>query len=143
MYPEYTIGRGTYGKPKIRSWGEGASLEIGSFTSIASGVQLFLGGNHRIDWVTTFPFNSLWSEAKIITGHPKTNGNIKIGNDVWLATEAIVMSGVTIGDGAVIGARAVVTKDIPPYAIAVGNPATIVKNRFDDKTIQSLLDIQW
>jgi acetyltransferase-like isoleucine patch superfamily enzyme len=143
MYPQYNIGRDTYGKPKIHSWGEGATLEIGAFTSIASGVQLFLGGEHRTDWVTTFPFNKLWNEAKTISGHPKTKGNIKIGNDVWIATEAIVMSGVTIGDGAVIGARAVVAKDIPPYSIAVGNPATIVKKRFDEETIKNLLDIQW
>jgi acetyltransferase-like isoleucine patch superfamily enzyme len=142
-YPQYKIGRDTYGNPKIHSWGEGASLEIGSFTSIASGVQLFLGGEHRVDWVTTFPFNKLWSDAKEISGHPKTKGNIRIGNDVWIATEAIVMSGVTIGDGAVIGARTVITKDVPPYSIVVGNPGSVVKKRFDDSTIQKLLDIEW
>lgn len=143
LYPQYKIGKGSYGKPKVHSWGEGASLEIGAFTSIAKGVQIFLGGNHRTDWVTTFPFSYFWTEAKKIPGHPKTNGNVTIGSDVWLATEVIIMSGVTIGDGAVIGARAVVTKDIPPYAIAAGNPAIVVKKRFNDKTIQSLLDIQW
>jgi chloramphenicol O-acetyltransferase type B len=142
-YPQYQFGRDTYGKPTIHSWGEGSTLEIGAFTSIASGVQIFLGGEHRIDWVTTFPFNFLWNEGKGITGHPKTKGDVLIGNDVWIATEAIIMSGVTIGDGVVIGARAVVTKNVPPYAIVAGNPAKVVKNRFDDKTIQQLLDVKW
>lgn len=142
-YPQYQFGRESYGNPKIRSWGEGATLKIGSFTSIAAGVQIFLGGEHRTDWVTTFPFNVLWEEGKNISGHPKTKGDVLIGNDVWIATEAIIMSGVTIGDGAVIGARAVVTKDVPPYAIAAGNPAVVVKNRFNDETIQRLLVIKW
>lgn len=142
-YPHYQFGRDTYGKPAIHSWGEEATLKIGSFTSIASGVQIFLGGEHRVDWVTTFPFNVLWDEGKEITGHPKTKGDVLIGNDVWIATEAIIMSGVTIGDGAVIGARAVVTKNVPPYAIVAGNPAIVVKKRFDDKTIQKLLNIKW
>lgn len=142
-YPQYHIGRDTYGNPAIHSWGEGATLEIGAFTSIASGVQIFLGGEHRIDWVTTFPFNVLWDEGKEITGHPKTKGDILIGNDVWVATEAIIMSGVTIGDGAVIGARAVVTKNVPPYAIVAGNPAIVVKKRFNNETIQKLLNVKW
>ena len=137
------FGRDTYGEPAIHSWGEGATLKIGSFTSIASGVQIFLGGEHRTDWVTTFPFNVLWDEGSEITGHPRTKGNVLIGNDVWIATEAIIMSGVTIGDGAVIGARAVVTKNVPPYAIVAGNPAVVLKKRFDDKTIQKLLNVKW
>ena len=118
-------------------------MKVGSFTSIASSVQIFLGGEHRTDWITTFPFNVLWKEGKDIRGHPRTKGNILIGNDVWVAAEAIIMSGVTIGDGAVIGARAVVTKDVLPYTIVAGNPATVVKKRFNDKTIQRLLEIKW
>jgi len=143
LYPQYQFGRETYGDPKVRSWGEGATLKVGSFTSIASGVQIFLGGEHRLDWVTTFPFNVLWEGAKDISGHPKTKGDVLIGNDVWIATEAVIMSGVTIGDGAVIGARSVVTKDVRPYTIVAGNPAIAVKQRFDDETIQRLLDIKW
>lgn len=142
-YPQYQFGRETYGVPTVHSFGEGATLEVGSFTSIASGVQIFLGGEHRIDWVTTFPFNILWEEGKNIVGHPKTKGDVLIGNDVWIATEAIIMSGVTIGDGAVIGARAVVTKNVPPYTVVAGNPAKVVKKRFDDKTIQKLLEVKW
>ena len=142
-YPQFEIGRATYGDPKIHTWGEGATLCIGAFTSIAPGVQIFLGGEHRTDWVTTFPFNILWEEGEGISGHPATKGDVWIGNDVWIATEALIMSGVTIGDGAVIGARAVVVKDVPPYTIVAGNPAEVVKKRFDDKVIQRLLEIQW
>lgn len=105
--------------------------------------KFFLGGDHRVDWVTTFPFNVLWEDAKNITGHPKTKGDVLIGNDVWIATESIIMSGVNIGDGAVIGARAVVTKNVPPYTIVAGNPAVVVKQRFDDNTINQLLEIKW
>ena len=142
-YPQHIVGRHSYGQPVIHAWGEGATLEIGAFCSFASGVQIFLGGEHRVDWVSTFPFNVLWPTGKGIQGHPKTKGNVKIGHDVWIGTEAIVMSGVTIGDGAVIAARAIVTKDVPPYAIVAGNPARIVRNRFDDEIITRLLAIQW
>lgn len=142
-YPKYQIGRGTYGDPKILTWGEDATLRIGDFCSIADGVQIALGGEHRTDWVTTFPFNVLWDEAKHIEGHPKTKGDVIIGNDVWIATEAIIMSGVTIGDGAVIGARALVAKDVPPYTIVGGNPAKIIKQRFPDDIVERLLALQW
>lgn len=142
-YPQYEIGRGTYGTPEIFTWNEGAKLKIGAFCSFASGVKLLLGGEHRADWVTTYPFNVLWECGRHITGHPKTKGDVIIGNDVWIGTEAIIMSGVTIGDGAVVGARAVVTKDIEPYAIYGGNPARLLKKRFDDKTIQQLLELEW
>ena len=142
-YRKYKIGRGTYGNPKIRNWGEGATFKVGSFCSFASGVKIYLGGEHRTEWVTTYPFNMLWESGKYIPGHPKTNGNVVIGNDVWIGTESIIMSGVTIGDGAVVGARAVVTKDIPPYSVVAGNPAAIKKKRFSDDIIQSLLEIKW
>lgn len=143
LYPQYEIGRGTYGAPEIFSWNEGATLKIGAFCSFATGVKLLLGGEHRIDWVTTYPFNVLWESARHIAGHPKTKGDVIIGNDVWIGTEAIIMSGVKIGDGAVVAARAVVTKDIEPYAIYGGNPARLLKKRFDDKTIRQLLELQW
>jgi acetyltransferase-like isoleucine patch superfamily enzyme len=142
-YPEYHIGRGTYGYPRVRRWDEGAVLSVGSFCSFAGGVQIFLGGEHRVDWVTTYPFSVRWKSAESISGHPRTKGNVTIGSDVWIGMEAVILSGVSIGDGAVIGMRAVVTKDVPPYAIAAGNPARVVKMRFDDKTIDRLLKIRW
>ena len=142
-YRKYKIGRGCYRYPKIYNWGEDTTCQIGSFCSFAPGVKIYLGGEHRIDWVTTYPFNILWRAGKDIAGHPKTNGNVIIGNDVWIGTEAIIMSGVNIGDGAVAGARTVVTKDIPPYCVAAGNPASIIKKRFSDDVIRSLLEIKW
>lgn len=141
-YPQYQIGKGTYGIPQVRARDDGATLRVGAFTSIASGVQILLGGEHRTDWVTTFPLN-LWKEEENILGSPKTKGDVLIGSDVWIGTEAIILSGVTIGDGAVIGARSVVTKNVPPYAIIAGNPAKIIKKRFDDKIINRLLKIKW
>ncbi len=138
------VGEYTYGQPKILHWGEKATLKIGKFCSIAEGVMIFLGGNHRVDWVTTYPFNVLdeWA-AKDIIGHPATKGNVIIGNDVWIGYGATILSGVTIGDGAVIGARAVVTQDIQPYALVVGNPAIMAKKRFNQKKIDQLLKIKW
>lgn len=143
LYPQYEIGRYSYGNTKIMSWGEGATLKIGSFCSFASGVKIFLGGEHRTDWATTYPFNMIWERARLFKGHPKTKGDVIIGHDVWIGTDAIIMSGVTIGNGAVIGARAVVARDVAPYTIVVGNPARVIKKRFDDVTIQQLLEIAW
>ncbi|OQW92808.1 MAG: hypothetical protein BWK78_00555 [Thiotrichaceae bacterium IS1] len=145
-YPQYHFGRRTFAPPSfsIRARDDGATLSIGAFTSIATGVQILLGGEHRIDWVTTFAFNNIWKEAENVVGHySKTKGDVLIGNDVWIGTEVIILSGVTIGDGAVIGAGSVVAKDVPPYAVVVGNPAKVIKKRFDDETIQKLLAIKW
>jgi chloramphenicol O-acetyltransferase type B len=142
-YPQYEIGRGTYGNLKVISWGEGAVLKIGAFCSIATGVKILLGGEHRVDWVTTYPFNTLWEKGRGIRGHPKTRGDVVIGNDVWIGMDALVTSGVSIGDGAVIAARSMVTKDIEPYAIYAGNPARLIRMRFKEEIIHSLLEIKW
>lgn len=142
-YPQHRIGKGSYGKPIIHAWDDTTRLTIGAYCSIADGVQIFLGGEHRVDWVSTYPFNAFWPAARDIAGHPASKGDVTIGNDVWLGTEAVILSGVTIGDGAVIGARAVVSKDVPPYAIVAGNPARAVKQRFDDATVARLLAVRW
>jgi acetyltransferase-like isoleucine patch superfamily enzyme len=142
-YPQYAIGRGTYGDPDIIWQNDQATLRIGAFCSIAEGVTIFMGGEHRVDWVTTYPFNYLWKCGMHITGHPKTKGDVIIGNDVWIGLDAVIMSGVTVGDGAVIGARAVITKDVEPYAIYAGNPARLIRKRFDEPTIQQLLELEW
>jgi chloramphenicol O-acetyltransferase type B len=142
-YPGFRIGPGSYGDLQVLEWGEGCTLTIGSYTSIGTGVTAFLGGEHRTDWVTTFPFSVLWDSAKLIEGHPGSKGDVAIGNDVWIANGASIMSGVTVGDGSVIGAFAVVTKNVPPYAIVAGNPARIVKSRFDEKTVERLLKVRW
>ncbi len=142
-YRHYAIGAHTYGSPRVLSWDETTSLAIGRYCSIARGVTIALGGEHRSDWVTTYPFGEFWPEAAGIEGHPRSRGDVVIGNDVWIGLDALILSGVTIGDGAVIGARAVVTKDVPPYAVVAGNPAQVVKYRFDDETIARLLAIRW
>lgn len=143
-YPQYKIGTGSYARDlEVLSWGEGATLTMGSYCSIAEGVKIFLGGEHRMDWVTTYPFSYLWDEAKHIPGHPRTKGDVTIGSDVWIGADAVISSGVSIGHGAVVAARAVVTKDVPHYAVVAGNPATIIKYRFNEETIKALLEIAW
>jgi acetyltransferase-like isoleucine patch superfamily enzyme len=142
LFPNYKIGRWTYGSPKVLSWGEGATLEIGAFCSIAKGVKIFLGGEHRTDWITTYPFGVVWKRNEI-KGHPSTKGDVVIGNDVWLGEDCTILSGVKIGDGAVVGTGAIVVQDVPPYAIVFGNPARVMRYRFDKNTIESLLEIQW
>lgn len=142
------IGRFTYGYDGInfRNWGEGADVKIGSFCSIADNVQVILGGEHRIDWVTTFPFGHIFQDelgGEEIHGHPRSKGNISIGNDVWIGDGVTILSGVTIADGAVIAANATLAKDVGPYEIWAGNPAVFVRKRFDDKTISELLELRW
>jgi len=142
-HPQYRFGKGTYGNPEIISWREGSRLEIGAYCSIADDVKIFLGGEHRPDWVTTYPFNVLWKSARGISGHPQTKGDVIIGNDVWIGYGTIILSGVTIESGACIGAGAVVSQDVPAYAITAGNPAKIIKRRFPDDIIARLLAAKW
>jgi chloramphenicol O-acetyltransferase type B len=142
-HPRFAIGKHTYGDPQVFSWGEGATLKIGAFCSIADGVKIYLGGEHRVDWVTTYPFSVMWPAASHYTGHPKTKGDVVIGNDVWIGADAVILSGVRIGDGAVVGNNSVVVKDVPPYAIVAGNPARFLKMRFDEATVERLLAIRW
>ncbi|WP_082660082.1 CatB-related O-acetyltransferase [Aureimonas sp. AU40] len=141
----FRIGKFSYGSPNVLWWGEDVELSIGSFCSIADDVTILLGGNHRSDWITTYPFSEFeeWPNAKSICGHPASKGDIKIGNDVWIGNGATILSGVEIGDGAIIGAKSVVAKNIPPYAVAIGNPVRIVKNRFQEDQIKDLLQISW
>lgn len=142
-FPSYEIGRGSYGPITVKTFGPGEQLKIGNYCSFAQDVHILLGGNHRLDWVTTFPFSALHSEYRTFEGHPATKGAVIIGHDVWVGHGATILSGVEIGTGAVVGAGSVVTGNIPPYAIAVGNPARVVGYRFDGKTIASLLKIAW
>ena len=140
-FHKYEIGDYTYGEPIIEDFG--SKLKIGKFCSIARGVTILLGGEHNVFWNSTYPFNEVFDEAKEIKGHPATKGDTEIGNDVWIGTEAIILSGVTIGDGAVIAARSVVVKDVEPYTIVGGNPAKVIKKRFSAGQIDHLQSIQW
>ena len=140
--PQYEIGPGTYGLPTIHSYPHDANLKIGAYCSIAADVSIFLGGNHHSEWVTTYPLGALWPEHAH-PDHPCSRGDVVIGSDVWIGREAVIMSGVTISDGAVIGAHALVAKDVPPYAIVVGNPARVLRTRFAPDVVERLLAIRW
>jgi virginiamycin A acetyltransferase len=123
-------------------------LIIGKYCSVACGAKfMFTSGNHAMKSLSTYAFPIFFNEWdldwKDITKAWDNKGDIVIGNDVWIGYESVIMQGVHIGDGAIIGTRAVVTKDVPPYTIVAGVPAKPVKKRFDDKTIDKLMAIQW
>lgn len=121
-------------------------LIIGKFCSIASGAQFLLnGGNHLTEAISSFPFTIFgngWEKAMENKTYP-VRGNIVIGNDVWIGHEAVILPGVTIGDGCIIGAQSVVTKNVEPYTIVGGNPAKPIKKRFNEEEIETLLKIEW
>ncbi len=142
-YAGFSIGNFSYGAPTIIGWEKQTTLRIGNFCSISKGVIILLGGEHRIDWITTYPFSDLFKEFRHLVGHPATKGHVVIGNDVWIGLNALILSGVQIGDGAVIGASSVVTRDVPPYAVVAGNPARVIKMRFSQEKIDKLLRIKW
>lgn len=126
----------------------GDRLIMGKYCSVACGAKfVFTSANHSFKSLSTYPFPIFFAEwgldVKDITKAWDNKGDIVIGNDVWIGYEAVVMPGVTIGDGAIIGARAVVTKDVEPYAVVGGVPAKAIKKRFDDETIQKLLSLRW
>ncbi|MCY9878936.1 type B chloramphenicol O-acetyltransferase [Vibrio natriegens] len=121
-------------------------LIIGSFCSIGSGAVFMMAGNqgHRNDWISTFPFFYQDNEdfAEAVDGF-QCAGNTVVGNDVWIGSEAMIMSGVTIGHGAIIASRAVVTKDVAPYEVVGSNPAKHIKFRFSSEQIAMLLEMEW
>lgn len=131
------------------NWPEfGDRLIIGKFCSIASGVQFMMGSaNHRISSISTYPFNvfgGAWTErTPPHLSQLPFKGDTVIGNDVWIGRESVIMPGVHIGDGAIIAAYSVVTKDVEPYTLAGGNPARAIRKRFDDELIALLLALQW
>ena len=98
----FPVGRGTYGEPRVLFWRQDATLRIGAFCSISDEVTIFLGGDHRTDWITTYPFSDFRDSAKGITGHPRTKGDVIVGNDVWIGYGATILSGVRINNGAAV-----------------------------------------
>lgn len=123
-------------------------LIIGKFCSIACGTKfIFTSANHTLESLSTYPFPLFFEEWGLdkanVTAAWDNKGDIVIGNDVWIGYEAVIMPGVTIGDGAIIGTRAVVTKDVAPYTIVGGVPAKPIRKRFPEETIQSLLKVKW
>lgn len=126
----------------------GDKLKIGKFCSIACGAKfLFTSGNHTLRSLSTYTFPIFYEEWGLDTKNIRdawdNKGDIVVGNDVWIGYEAVILSGVTIGDGAIIGSRAVVTKDVPPYTIVGGVPARAIRKRFDEDTIAKLKALQW
>jgi len=122
----------------------GDKLVIGKFCQIATGVKFIMnGGNHPMDGASTYPFKVMggeWSDAEL---NPISKGDTVIGNDVWVGNSVIFMPGVKIGDGAIIAANSAVTKDVPPYSVVGGNPATLIRKRFDDESVELLLGLSW
>ncbi|MHA2758642.1 CatB-related O-acetyltransferase [Aeromonas dhakensis] len=125
-------------------WGEVDRLLIGKFCSIGSGAAFLLAGNqgHRMEWVSTFPFDPATFGQGVQSGFQR-KGDTRVGNDVWIGSEAMIMPGITIGDGAVIATRAVVTRDVEPYTIVGGNPAKPIRRRFGDEQIALLQEMRW
>jgi acetyltransferase-like isoleucine patch superfamily enzyme len=142
--------RGTYFDRNVNiiSWSDQYIVKLGKYNSIGRDCNFFLHANHRADWITTT--SQLWgpvtpeiAQMHMNMGHPTCKGNINVGNDVWIGAKSTIMSGVTIGDGAIIGSTSTIAKDVPPYAIVVGNPGKVVKYRFTQAQIDGLLQIQW
>ncbi len=120
-------------------------LVIGKFCAIAAETRFIMAGDHKLDAISTYPFpifRNGWESAFNVYDLP-IKGDIIVGHDVWFGYDSLIMNGVTIGNGAIIAARAVVVKDVPAYSIVAGNPAKVVKMRFDDQTIERLQKIAW
>lgn len=124
----------------------GDRLIIGRFCQIAAGVEFVMNGaNHQMNSVSTYPFFTMegWDATLPSPSDMPLKGDTVIGNDVWIGQNAVILPGIHIGDGAIIGTSSVVSKDIPPYWIAAGNPVRLIRPRFDDEMIQLLLDFRW
>jgi acetyltransferase-like isoleucine patch superfamily enzyme len=134
-------GEGTYGIPSIVSFDKRSTVSVGKYVSIASGVTFLLGANHKSGYITTYPIDRLNPEKT--TADSNERGDLVIGNDVWIGYGATLIGGVKIGDGAIIGAHALVVDDVPPYAVVGGVPAHPFKYRFSSGQIEKLLAIRW
>lgn len=135
-----TVGNATYGMLNVLTNGKRAHLTIGSYCSIADNVTFVLSAEHALNTISTYPFR-----AKLISGKAEavSKGDITVGDDVWIGHNATIMSGVHIGQGAVVAAGSVVTKDVPPYAIVGGVPAKMIRYRFSSELIGELLKVDF
>jgi acetyltransferase-like isoleucine patch superfamily enzyme len=144
-------GRHSYGLGNfvLHSWDDSTRLHIGSFCSIARNVQVLLGGEHRTDWLTTYPFGHIHSSTfpngavHGRSGHPASRGDVTVSDDVWVGRDAILLSGTTLAEGVVLGAGSVIKGLTKPYGIYAGNPARLVRMRFEDEIIELLLRLRW
>jgi acetyltransferase-like isoleucine patch superfamily enzyme len=140
----YAAGPYTYGNPKVFDSGHhDAVFKVGAYTSIGPEVAVLLGSEHDCRSLTTYPFAALWAEARNLKIPCASKGDIIVGNDCWIGARTTILSGVTIGDGCIIGACSVVTRDLPPYSVAAGNPCRVLRMRFEPKDVEALLRLRW
>ena len=152
------IGKYTYGHSYLNliEFGNGTNLTVGKFCSISEGVKIFLDyGGHNPEFMSSYPFQHLYNDKfegkKFLKkgedsnsfGGSKNKGDVVIGNDVWIGLDALIMNGVKIGDGSIIGANSVITKDVKPYEFVAGNPAKHINFRFEDEIIKLLVSLEW
>lgn len=142
-----TLGEASYDPPRLLSFGRAARptpVTIGRYASVHHTAEVFTGGGHHPEWVSMYGFRLRFGlPGAGDDGQPWSRGPVRIGSDTWVGWRALIMSGVDIGDGAVVAAGAVVTKDVPAYAVVGGNPARVIRYRFDEATIEALLRIRW
>ena len=144
------IGKWSYGNPKIYRWDWKSKIYIGNFCSLGPEIKIIIGGNHRTDWVSTsqlpadtFNFEDTFLNAQKIKNYNYSKGDLHIENDVWIGAFSIIFSGIRLGNGSVVAAGSVVTKDVDPYTIVGGNPARFIKKRFTSKQINFLKSSKW
>ncbi|MFD4820484.1 Vat family streptogramin A O-acetyltransferase [Peribacillus butanolivorans] len=148
-YSYYDAKNGEYFEDQVLYHYEffGDRLVIGKFCAIAPGVTFIMNGaNHRMDGFSTYPFNIFghgWEKYTPTLDQLPFKGDTIIGNDVWIGMDTVIMPGINIGDGAIIAAKSVITKDVEPYTIVGGNPAKKIKTRFSEEIIRKLLEIKW
>ena len=141
------IGKYSYGEPILHKWTETANIKVGKFCSLANNVHIYSdnGIGHDISFVTTYPFGQVYTEIfpDVVNNSKNTNGDVIIGNDVWICENVRILSGVKIGDGAVVANNSHVIKNVEPYSVVGGNPAKHIKYRFSEEQIKNLLEIKW
>jgi chloramphenicol O-acetyltransferase type B len=138
-------GEGSAGAPKVLHYiYDNSRLIVGNYASVAAGSVIMLGGYHAIDYVTTYPHRIMMGlPGAGEDGFPLVRGDTRIGSDAWIGTESLIMSGVNVGDGAMVAAGAVVMRDVPPFTVVAGNPARPVRHRFSESQRDALLRIRW
>jgi acetyltransferase-like isoleucine patch superfamily enzyme len=154
LHSNIVVGRHTYGINRktisLALSSNSPCVEIGSFCSVAPGVVMLANTEHPTNLPSTFPFKTIFSQRTKNKSYPRyfnfdaaSRGPIKIGHDVWIGQNVIILSGVSIGTGAIVGAGSLVAKNIPPYAVAVGNPAKVIRFRFSPEVVLRLLSSEW